>query len=87
MLKLRYTPVTLRGGHFHVGMLEVSSSKPLASKSKGFAFWVELVALGLPSASYLTCVVCELLHRGGRGVSLVKKNDTAIITSKKVLYL
>uniref|UniRef100_A0A0V0HDU6 Putative ovule protein n=1 Tax=Solanum chacoense TaxID=4108 RepID=A0A0V0HDU6_SOLCH len=31
-------------------MLEVSSSKPLASESKGFAFWVELVAPGLPSA-------------------------------------
>ncbi|WMV58096.1 hypothetical protein MTR67_051481 [Solanum verrucosum] len=31
-------------------MLEVSSSKPLASESKGFAFWVELVVPGLPSA-------------------------------------
>ncbi|KAG5595579.1 hypothetical protein H5410_036811 [Solanum commersonii] len=31
-------------------MLEVSSSKPLASESKGFAFWVELVTPGLPSA-------------------------------------
>ncbi|KAG5581318.1 hypothetical protein H5410_051945 [Solanum commersonii] len=31
-------------------MLEVSSSKPLASESKGFAFWVEFIALGLPSA-------------------------------------
>ena len=31
-------------------MLEVSSSKPLASESKGFAFWVELVAPGLPGA-------------------------------------
>ncbi|WMV25834.1 hypothetical protein MTR67_019219 [Solanum verrucosum] len=37
-------------------MLEVSSSKPLASESKGFAFWVELVALGLPSAGYLSYV-------------------------------
>ncbi|KAG5616544.1 hypothetical protein H5410_016368 [Solanum commersonii] len=37
-------------------MLEVSSSKPLASESKGFAFWVELVAPGLPSASYLSYV-------------------------------
>ncbi|KAH0649141.1 hypothetical protein KY285_034389 [Solanum tuberosum] len=27
-------------------MLEVSSSKPLASKSKGFTYWVKLVALG-----------------------------------------
>ncbi|KAH0707834.1 hypothetical protein KY289_012910 [Solanum tuberosum] len=44
-------------------MLEVSSSKPLASESKGFAFWVELVALGLPSVGYLSYVVCELLHR------------------------
>ncbi|WMV39928.1 hypothetical protein MTR67_033313 [Solanum verrucosum] len=38
-------------------MLEVSSSKPLASESKGFAFWVELVAPGLPSAGYLSYVV------------------------------
>uniref|UniRef100_A0A0V0HUR3 Putative ovule protein n=1 Tax=Solanum chacoense TaxID=4108 RepID=A0A0V0HUR3_SOLCH len=44
-------------------MLEVSSSKSLASESKGFAFWVELVAPGLPSAGYLSYVVCELLHR------------------------
>ncbi|WMV48314.1 hypothetical protein MTR67_041699 [Solanum verrucosum] len=44
-------------------MLEVSSLKPLASESKGFAFWVELVALGLPSVGYLFYVVCELLHR------------------------
>ncbi|KAG5591076.1 hypothetical protein H5410_041590 [Solanum commersonii] len=41
-------------------MLEVSSSKPLASISKGFAFWVELVALGLPSAGYLSYVVCDV---------------------------
>ncbi|WMV33373.1 hypothetical protein MTR67_026758 [Solanum verrucosum] len=38
-------------------MLEVSNSKPLASESKGFAFWVELVAPGLPSAGYLTYVL------------------------------
>ncbi|KAH0731631.1 hypothetical protein KY289_002819 [Solanum tuberosum] len=50
-------------------MLEVSSSKPLASESKGFAFWVELVAPGLPSAGYLSYVVCELLHRR-RGFTL-----------------
>ncbi|WMV31567.1 hypothetical protein MTR67_024952, partial [Solanum verrucosum] len=41
-------------------MLEVSSSKPLASESKGFAFWVELVAPGLPSAGYLSYVVGQL---------------------------
>ena len=46
-------------------MLEVSSSKPLASESKRFAFWVELVTPGLPSAGYLSYVVCELLHRSG----------------------
>uniref|UniRef100_A0A0V0H973 Putative ovule protein n=1 Tax=Solanum chacoense TaxID=4108 RepID=A0A0V0H973_SOLCH len=46
-------------------MLEVSSSKPLASESKGFAFWVELVAPGLPSTGYLSYLVCELLHRSG----------------------
>uniref|UniRef100_A0A0V0IBH0 Putative ovule protein n=1 Tax=Solanum chacoense TaxID=4108 RepID=A0A0V0IBH0_SOLCH len=46
-------------------MLEVSSSKPLASESKGFAFWVEIVALDLPSVGYLSYVVCELLHRSG----------------------
>ncbi|WMV06616.1 hypothetical protein MTR67_000001, partial [Solanum verrucosum] len=35
------------------------------SKSKGFAFWVELVSLGLPIVGYLSCVVCELLYRSG----------------------
>ncbi|WMV36763.1 hypothetical protein MTR67_030148 [Solanum verrucosum] len=38
-------------------MLEVSSSKPLASESKGFAFWVELIAPGFSSAGYLSYVV------------------------------
>uniref|UniRef100_A0A0V0H339 Putative ovule protein n=1 Tax=Solanum chacoense TaxID=4108 RepID=A0A0V0H339_SOLCH len=51
--------------------LEVSSSKPLASESKGFAFWVEIVASGLPSAGYLSYVGCELLHRSG-GFNLPK---------------
>ncbi|WMV41697.1 hypothetical protein MTR67_035082 [Solanum verrucosum] len=46
-------------------MLEVSSLKPLAGESKGFAFWVELVAPGLPSAGYLSYVACKLLHRSG----------------------
>ncbi|WMV36770.1 hypothetical protein MTR67_030155 [Solanum verrucosum] len=46
-------------------MLEVSSSKSLASESKGFAFWVELFAPGFSSAGYLSYVVCELLHRIG----------------------
>ncbi|KAG5625355.1 hypothetical protein H5410_010573 [Solanum commersonii] len=46
-------------------MLEVSSLKPPASESKGFAFWVELVAPDLPSVGYLSYVVCELLHRSG----------------------
>ncbi|KAG5575204.1 hypothetical protein H5410_055338 [Solanum commersonii] len=58
----------LRGGQwFGLGtsMLEVSSSKPLANESKGFALWVELVAPGLPSAGYLSYVVCELLYRSG----------------------
>ncbi|WMV27750.1 hypothetical protein MTR67_021135 [Solanum verrucosum] len=45
-------------------MLEVSSSKPLASESKGFAFWVELVAPGLPSAGYLSYVAENMIaHR------------------------
>ncbi|KAH0646965.1 hypothetical protein KY284_034849 [Solanum tuberosum] len=44
-------------------MLEVSSSKLLASESKRFVFWVKLVAPGLPSVGYLSYVVCELLHR------------------------
>ncbi|KAG5613800.1 hypothetical protein H5410_013624 [Solanum commersonii] len=35
-------------------MLKVSSSKSLASESKGFAFWVKLVAPDLPSADYLS---------------------------------
>ncbi|KAG5575651.1 hypothetical protein H5410_055785 [Solanum commersonii] len=35
---------------------KVSSSKPLANESKGFAFCVELVAPGLPSAGYLSFV-------------------------------
>ncbi|KAG5578046.1 hypothetical protein H5410_058180 [Solanum commersonii] len=64
-------------------MLEASSSKPLASESKGFAFWVELVAPGLPTAGYFSRVVCELLHRSrvlpyvhpkGSGCSLTESN-------------
>ncbi|WMV29188.1 hypothetical protein MTR67_022573 [Solanum verrucosum] len=43
-------------------LFEFSSTN---SESKGFAFWVELVASGLPSADYLSYVVCELLHRSG----------------------
>ncbi|WMV32661.1 hypothetical protein MTR67_026046 [Solanum verrucosum] len=58
-------------------MLEVSSSKPLASESKGFAFWDELVTLSLPSAGYLSYVVCELLYRsscniGEGGIALAE---------------
>ncbi|KAG5608082.1 hypothetical protein H5410_019363 [Solanum commersonii] len=37
--------------------------KDLFFLNLGFAFWVELVAPGLPSAGYLSYVVCELLHR------------------------
>lgn len=44
-------------------MLKVSNSKSLTSKSKEFAFWVELVASNLPSASYLSYVIYELLHK------------------------
>ncbi|KAG5584810.1 hypothetical protein H5410_045244 [Solanum commersonii] len=43
--------------------LEVSNSKPLTSECMRFSFWVELVASGLPSVGYLSCVGCELLHR------------------------
>ncbi|KAH0777901.1 hypothetical protein KY290_009312 [Solanum tuberosum] len=46
-------------------MLEVSSLKSLASESKMFAFWVELVTPGLPSVGYLSYVICELLYRAG----------------------
>ncbi|KAH0638615.1 hypothetical protein KY285_035201 [Solanum tuberosum] len=60
-------------------MLEVSSSKPVASESKGFAFWVELVAPGLPSAGYLSYVVCELLHRSG-GFTLCAPKGSMIQT-------
>ncbi|KAH0770890.1 hypothetical protein KY290_014871 [Solanum tuberosum] len=45
-------------------MLEVSSLIPLASESKGFAFWVELVAPGLPSAGYLSYVLMGFGNRG-----------------------
>ena len=55
--------LTLRGWPSGLG-LGLSSSKPLDSESTGFAFWVELVAPGLPSAGYLSYVVCELLHSG-----------------------
>ncbi|KAK4379160.1 hypothetical protein RND71_001022 [Anisodus tanguticus] len=46
-------------------IIEVSGSKSPAYNSRGFAFWVELVARGLPSTDYLSCVICELLHRSG----------------------
>ncbi|WMV21253.1 hypothetical protein MTR67_014638 [Solanum verrucosum] len=74
-------------------MLEVSSSKPLASESKGFAFWVELVAPGLPSASYLSYVVLGLklsqmtLQRGWNSKSklLVVEDLTARQVYEKLL--
>ncbi|KAG5620637.1 hypothetical protein H5410_005855 [Solanum commersonii] len=71
MIRCRYKKdeiQPIRGGpvvwawDFHVGGFKF---EPLASESKGFAFWVELVAPGLPSASYLSYVVCKLLHRSG----------------------
>ena len=65
-------------------MLEVSSLKPLVSESKVFAFWVELVAPGLPSAGYHSYVVvsycigagvlpCAHPKGSGCGFLLVKK--------------
>lgn len=41
-------------------MLEVSSLKTLASKSKGFDLWVELIALDLPSANTRLPLLCDL---------------------------
>ena len=52
-------------------MLEVSSLKPLASESKGFAFSVELVAPVLPSAGYLSYVVLRAIAQE-RGFYLVR---------------
>ncbi|KAG5612334.1 hypothetical protein H5410_023615 [Solanum commersonii] len=46
-------------------MLEVSSLKPPAIESKGFAFWVELVAPGLPGAGYLSYVCSDRDVLGG----------------------
>lgn len=34
-------------------------------ENKGLAFWVEFVALDLPSGGYLSCMVWMLLHRSG----------------------
>ncbi|KAG5602617.1 hypothetical protein H5410_033987 [Solanum commersonii] len=54
-------------------MLKVSNSKPLASESKGFAFWVELIAPGLPSAGYLSYVRVTTRFGGkGEGCGSVK---------------
>ena len=68
-------------------MMEVSGSKPLTSESKGFAFWVELVAPGLASVGYLSYVACQLLHMS-RGFTLSaagspchKKNDGFAISA------
>ncbi|KAK4360847.1 hypothetical protein RND71_019799 [Anisodus tanguticus] len=36
-------------------IMKVSGLKPPAYDSRGFAFWVELVARGLPSVGYLSC--------------------------------
>lgn len=44
-------------------MLVASSSKVLTIESKGFAFGVKLVVLDLSSVTYLTHVVCKVLHR------------------------
>ncbi|WMV07237.1 hypothetical protein MTR67_000622 [Solanum verrucosum] len=71
-------------------MLEVSSSKSLASESKGFAFWVELVAPGLPSAGYLS-YVSTLPQRGGEvnltlgGIDLNNSGSVVVREDKKLL--
>lgn len=44
-------------------MLEISSSKSLANDSKRFVFWVEFIALDLPSPDYLSFIICELFYR------------------------
>ncbi|WMV28934.1 hypothetical protein MTR67_022319 [Solanum verrucosum] len=69
-------------------MLEVSSSKPLANKSKGFAFWVELIAPGLPSASYLSYVIGWMDDKGDSycgGVDILAGIDDAIKDGVDVL--
>ncbi|KAG5629707.1 hypothetical protein H5410_001424 [Solanum commersonii] len=68
-------------------MSEVSSLKPLANESKGFAFWVELVAPGLPSVGYLSYVICELLHKSGGFTLLSPKGlrlRVSLVIKKKV---
>lgn len=69
-------------------MLEVSSLKSLTSEGKGFAFWVELIAPGLPSADYLSYVVCELLHRsGGLPYAHPKGNGCGFSLSLKIIFV
>lgn len=41
------------------------SSTLLTNESKGFALLIELIALDLSSARYLSYVICELLHKSG----------------------
>ena len=67
-MQATYVKLILRGGlvawawDFHVGGLKFET---LPAKVRGFAFLFELVAPGLPSAAYLSYVVCELLHKSG----------------------
>ena len=49
-------------GDFHVGGLKFETP---CQRKQGFAFWVEFVIPDLPSARYLSYVVCEILHRSG----------------------
>ncbi|KAH0695568.1 hypothetical protein KY289_015567 [Solanum tuberosum] len=62
-------------------MLEVSSSKPLANESRGFAFWVELVIPGLPSAGYLSYA----FNSGGCVTSLLMSGSALLDPSLQIL--
>lgn len=68
-------------------MLKVSCLKFFASESKEFAFWAELVAPDLPSASYLSHVVCELLHKN-ESLPCARLNNKArgfLVIKKKII--
>ncbi|KAK4372856.1 hypothetical protein RND71_008240 [Anisodus tanguticus] len=65
---------------FLVGVDNVEVRNPLPATARDFAIWVELVARGMPSAGYLSCVVLRAIAQElGLPYAHPKRNEVAIL--------
>ncbi|KAK4341982.1 hypothetical protein RND71_037798 [Anisodus tanguticus] len=84
-------PVTIKQKDDDSGFQQLAF-RAVKDATGDFAFWVELVARGLPSAGYLSCVVCELLHRkriGRQSIDLgrISRSDLMVLEEHRVYSL